>query len=181
MPATLPLILQTDLLPDVIPQACQLGKSYHPTPCQSPNSNLFQQLAFCLPECMRCASPITPYSSECRWVRAGPGHDAAPTRCRWWSTYPAHKGKVAFTHLCAGGMLGQHSSQGGSRGGGSPRGRKLGLKLKRLDSGEYVPRGGGRGSRYKPVYLSCSHFTHFARVKGKISSKKRHFFWALPK
>ena len=36
----------------------------------------------------------------------------------------------------------------GSRGGGSPRGRKgLGLKLKRLDSGEYVPRGGGRGSR----------------------------------
>ena len=116
MPATLPpspsLILRTDLLLDVIPQACQLGKSYHPTPCQSPNSNLFQQLAFCLPECMRCASPITPYSSECRWVRAGPGHDAAPTRCRWWSTYPAHKGKVAFTHLCAGGMLGQHSSQG---------------------------------------------------------------------
>ena len=112
MPATLPLILQTDLLLDVIPQACQLRKPYHPTPCQSPNSNLFQQLAFCLPECMRCASPITPYSSECRWVRAGPGHDAAPTRCRWWSTYPAHKGKVAFTHLCAGGMLGQHSSQG---------------------------------------------------------------------
>ena len=112
MPATLPLILQTDLLLDVIPQACQLGKPYHPTPCQSPNSSLFQQLAFCLPECMRCANPITPYSSECRWVRAGPGHDAAPTRCRWWSTYPAHKGKVAFTHLCAGGMLGQHPSQG---------------------------------------------------------------------
>ena len=106
------LILQTDLLLDVIPQACHLGKPYHPTPCQSPNSSLFQQLAFCLPECMRCASPITPYSSECRWVRAGPGHDAAPTRCRWWSTYPAHEGKVAFTHLCAGGMLGQHSSQG---------------------------------------------------------------------
>merc|ERR1719342_941587 len=37
----------------------------------------------------------------------------------------------------------------GSRGGvgSSPRGRKVGLKLKRLDSGEYVPRGGGRGSR----------------------------------
>ena len=36
----------------------------------------------------------------------------------------------------------------GSRGGGSPRGRKLGLKLKRLDGGEYVGgRGGGRGSR----------------------------------
>ena len=37
----------------------------------------------------------------------------------------------------------------GSRGGvgGSPRGRKVGLKLKRLDSGEYVGRGGGRGSR----------------------------------
>ena len=105
MPATLPPspspILQTDLLLVVTPQACQLGKPDHPNPCQSPNPSLFQQLAFCLPECMRCAGPIIPYSSECRWVRAGPGHDAAPTRCRWWSTYPAHKGKVAFTHLCA--------------------------------------------------------------------------------
>ena len=38
----------------------------------------------------------------------------------------------------------------GSRGGtgGSPRGRKVGLKLKRLESGEYVPgQRGGRGSR----------------------------------
>ena len=55
------------------------------------------------------------------------------------------------------GASGSHSSSAptrgrgrGSRGGvgSSPRGRRgVGLKLKRLDSGEYVPRGGGRGSR----------------------------------
>merc|ERR1712176_1308723 len=35
----------------------------------------------------------------------------------------------------------------GPRAGSARGGRKLGLKLKRLDSGDYVPRGGGRGSR----------------------------------
>ena len=39
----------------------------------------------------------------------------------------------------------------GSRGGGtSPRGRKIGVKLKRLDGTEYVRGGGGRGSRGGP-------------------------------
>jgi len=78
----------------------------------------------------------------------------------------------------------------GSRGGGSPRGRKLGLKLKRLDSGEYVPRGGGRGSRgggtgtrgrkREGMYTNANDYMYYMQGAGAELASARSSFNVSP-
>ena len=118
----------------------------------TPASQSSASLQLCLHS--RAAStlhhPHLLHPSECWRVRTGSGHDAAPARRRWRCVCPAHTGQVSSSATTTSCFVNcKFPSFRGSRGGGSPRGRKLGLKLKRLDSGEYVPRGGGRGSRWK--------------------------------